>query len=102
MNKNLLYGFILILIFIAAFVYLSTPKTAGNPFVDLAKKYCGGRDVSAAYACKDVAQILYAPLGAGSTYLRLDGTSVNCPIVSPDSQTPQCIELQKLTCDKVC
>ncbi|MBI5224328.1 hypothetical protein HY989_00495 [Candidatus Micrarchaeota archaeon] len=102
MNKNLLYGFILILIFIAAFVYLSMPKDASNPIADLAKKYCGARDVSAVYACKDMAQILYAPLGAGSTYIKPDGTSVNCPLVSPDSQTPQCLELYKLKCDKVC
>jgi uncharacterized protein (UPF0333 family) len=57
-----------------------------------AQVYCAnkGEEDSNVNICGNYVAVVKSPLGAGITYYRTDGASFSCPVVGPDSMTPEC------------
>jgi hypothetical protein len=70
-------------------------KTSANPeiltFEELAKTYCNQKDAESASICNNqVIEVRSSSLGGGSTYYHRDGTSFTCPVIAPESMSPNC------------
>ncbi len=61
---------------------------------DRAKDYCSMKDVDAVYICGDFIKVVSSLEGAGSTYIRQDGTEIYCPVVAPEYIPEECKTLQ--------
>lgn len=89
-GKNAKYaialGFIVAFILAIIFFYLSGLHSTEAK----AKEFCGGANVASVNICNGYIEVVSSLLGGGSTYYKNDGTSIPCPVVGPDSMTPDC------------
>jgi len=75
---------------------------------DNAAPYCGQANVAEVNVCGNYIAVTSSLLGGGITYYKTDGASFSCPVVGPDSMSPECkgIYEKKLAenfdCVKVC
>lgn len=73
---------------VLVFVYLNNtlpPDTATR-----AKAYCGGANVASVNICNGYIEVVSSLLGGGSTYYSPGGSAISCPVVGPDSMSPDC------------
>ncbi len=76
-------GFIIAFILAVYVFYLQSPETK-------AKQFCGKENVATARVCDGYVEVVSSLLGGGSTYYESDGTIIVCPLVGPDSMSPEC------------
>jgi hypothetical protein len=86
----------------------------GNIFIDeplinkQAKVYCDLENVAKVDICGNYTAVSSSLLGGGITYHRQDGTSFSCPVVGPDSMSPECKQIfemklnEELICRNIC
>jgi hypothetical protein len=68
-------------------------EPCGEDINQKAMKFCGEPDVAGVYICGDHIKVLSSAAGAGITYYLADETALNCPVVSPESMSEECIEI---------
>jgi len=76
--------------FIVAFILAITLFNIPESLESKAMQYCGKENVAAVHVCSDYIEVVSSLLGGGSTYYRSDGTTIVCPVVGPDSMSPEC------------
>ena len=93
-------GFIIALILAISFLYLAGSKSLESK----AKDFCGKENIATARVCDGYVEVVSSLLGGGSTYYRSDGTTITCPVVGPDSMSPECRKIfeAKLNSSMVC
>ena len=70
--------------------------------------YCNVENVAQVDICESYIAVTSSLLGGGITYYKTDGTSFSCPVVGPDSMSPECKDIfekkvaETFTCEKVC
>ena len=79
-----------------------------------AQKFCGKENVAKVSVCEDslnsnsLVKVESSLLGGGSTYYKSDAIYFQCPVVGPDSMSPECRELfnadagSKFSCTEIC
>jgi hypothetical protein len=67
----------------------------------IAQEYCGQDEVDSVYICGSYVQVVSSLLGGGSTFIDIDKHMIRCPVVGPDSMSPECKALMlERTCDE--
>jgi|GEM_PF-1344677 len=78
-------GFIIAFALAIYFFWLS-----GESLETKAKLFCGKQNVATARVCDGYIEVVSSLFGGGSTYYGSDGTTITCPVVGPDSMSPEC------------
>ena len=74
-----------------------------NEIETRAKEFCDDENIGAVYVCDDYIQVVSMVPGAGSTFYKSDGTTIQCPLVAPSSMSEECRQLFFETeCEEVC
>ena len=72
------------------------------------KFFCDRENIAQVDVCGDYIAVTSSLLGGGITYYKTDGTSFSCPVVGPDSMSPECKDIfekkvaETFNCTKVC
>ncbi len=68
--------------------------SAESPLEAKARTYCGREHVAKVYVCGEYFRTVSDLMGGGSTFYDVNGTEITtCPVVGPDSMSPQCQQL---------
>ena len=63
------------------------------PVNEKAQTYCNKENVAQVDVCGNYVAVTSSLLGGGITYYKEDGTSFSCPVVGPDSMSPECKDI---------
>lgn len=91
-SSDLITITILIILLIGTLILLIQNITnAPNTFEEKAETYCDQENINSVEICNNqMIEIKSSLLGGGSKFIHRDGTTFTCPVVSPDSMSPDC------------
>ncbi|MEY4731312.1 MAG: hypothetical protein RL681_258 [Candidatus Parcubacteria bacterium] len=95
-NSRTVAAAVFIALLAAAFYVARAPKREsgeGN-ITARAEAYCIKQDVAAVFISGNTIKVVGSLLGAGATYIRADGTELQCPVVAPDAISDACKAIQ--------